>query len=165
MAAVRATTRACWPVRVTWSRQASRLGVQPVPTPAPDQPSPGRGARPARASRPGAGLVRARCASPGLSDGGSVLIVVQQPIERLLAIANGVSGGAVADVAADQVVHVIPAVDRLSQQALAVQDVQVPGSLPQAGACQGGGGVAVDGGTRMQAEARKNFCWSGSRCR
>ena len=94
---------------------------------------------------------------PGLSEGSGVLVVVQQPIQRLFAIGNGVIGGAVADVAADQVVHAIPAVARLGQESLAVQDVQVPGSLPQAGAGQGGGSVAVDGGTRMQAEALEEF--------
>ena len=96
-----------------------------------------------------AGAVR----QSGLSEGGGVLIVVQQPIECLLAIENGVSVGAAADVAADQVVHVVPVVARLGQEAHAMQDVQVPVSLPQAGAGQGGGGVPVNGGARMQAEA------------
>src|SRR5689334_16237095 len=53
--------------------------------------------------------------------------------------------------------HAVPVVARLGQEALAMQHVQVPGSLPQAGSGQGGGGVAVNGGTRMQAQALEEF--------
>ena len=74
-------------------------------------------------------MVRAWRARRASAIGGGVLVVVQQPVQRLVAVSGGVGGGAVLGVAADQVVHAVPAVAGLGQQALAVQGIQQPGRL------------------------------------
>jgi hypothetical protein len=45
-----------------------------------------------------------------------VLIVVQQAFQPMAAVGDGVCGGEVADVAADEVVHAIAAMAGLGQQ-------------------------------------------------
>lgn len=62
----------------------------------------------------------------GVSPGGAVLVVIQQ-----LFTANGSARGrAAAGVPADEIVHAVPEIASLGQQALAVQSVQVSGRFP-----------------------------------
>jgi hypothetical protein len=74
---------------------------------------------------------------------------------------GGAGGGAVPSVAADEVVHAVPAVSGLGQQALAMQGIQLPGSILQPGAGQRGGGVGVDRGARVQAQAAEEILLTG----
>ncbi|HMH93456.1 MAG TPA: hypothetical protein VK586_20545, partial [Streptosporangiaceae bacterium] len=60
----------------------------------------------------------------GLGAGRGVLVVVQHPAKRRGALGGRVGGGPVGGVAADQVVHAVPAVPGLDEQPLAVQHVQ-----------------------------------------
>ena len=134
MAAVRATTRACWPARVAWSRQASRLArsarAHASACGAIGQVgNRGRRCWRGRPGRGGPGLA----GQAGLGDGGGVLVVVQQVPQRLVAVGGGVGGGEVPGVAADEVVHAVAAVAGLGQQALAVQGVQLPGGVLASG--------------------------------
>jgi hypothetical protein len=58
----------------------------------------------------------------------------------------------VAGVAAQQVMHAVPAVADLGQQSLPVQPVQQPGGFPHAGPGKRRGGPGVGGGARVQAQ-------------
>jgi transposase len=87
---------------------------------------------------------------------GGVLVVIQEPFQRLATGGGRVGGCAVRGVAADQVVHAVPAAADLGEQALAIQEVQVTGGLLRADTRQRGGGVAIDHRTWMQhQEAQK----------
>jgi ribosome-interacting GTPase 1 len=44
----------------------------------------------------------------------------------------------------DQVVHLVPVIDVLNQQAIAMQLVEIPGGLAERQTGEGGGGVRVD---------------------
>ena len=102
-------------------------------------------------------------ADQGVGAGGCVLVVVQQPLHRLLAA--GQAGGTVAGIAAQQVMHTVPAVASLGQQPLPVQPVQQRGGFVQAGPGQGRGGVRFDGGARVHAQQAEEPCRAGLRCR
>jgi hypothetical protein len=85
------------------------------------------------------------------SDRGGVLVVVEQPRDRLDGLRR--TGGA-ADEFPDQVMHPVPiAVSR--QQAGSVQSAQEPFGLAQRQAGEGTSGVAVEASVRMQGEKPK----------
>ena len=81
--------------------------------------------------------------------------------EPFITVGGEFNGGAVLGVAADEVVHAVTAVADLGQQALAVQGVQVIAGLPQADTGQGGGGVDIDRGAGVQAEAAEEPSLAG----
>ena len=152
--AVRATTRACWPVRVAWSRQASRLARSARAhasargrsgrsgTAAGGEVSGGRGG-------PGPGLA----GQAGLGEGGGVLVVVQEPAQGGVSLGGGVGGGQGPGVLADQVVQPVPAAGGLGEQVLVVQGRQAAAGGAQIGVIERGGGVGVDVGARVQPQA------------
>jgi hypothetical protein len=70
--------------------------------------------------RAGAGLT----GQAFLGQGGSVLVIIQQPPQRLLPAR--VSDCMVAGIAAQQIMHAVPAVPALGQQPLPVQAIQQP---------------------------------------
>src|SRR6185437_760267 len=74
-----------------------------------------RGAR--QLASPGGGPVLGKLA---LGDGGGVLVVVQQEIQRSLAVSCTLGGTEILRVPADKVMHAVPAVASLDQQALAM---------------------------------------------
>src|ERR1019366_6410392 len=76
---------------------------------------------------------------PGAS--GGVLVVVKQPFQCLLPAVGRVGGGEILGVATDQVVHAVPAMARLGQQALALQGIQLTVGLVKAAVGQGSGCV------------------------
>ena len=129
MAAVSATTRACWPVLVAWSRQASRLARRPVPRPAPAPVGQvGDSGRTAPAGGPGRG---GPAGDAGLGAGGGVLVVVQQPGDGTVAVVGRVGGGQVPGVARGSGRACRTGRGRLGQQVLIVQGVQAAAGVRQ----------------------------------
>ncbi len=89
----------------------------------------------------------------GVGEGGGVLVVIQQPGGGQLPVTVRVKPiGEGAGVLADQVVQPVPALGQLGEQVLVVQGLQAAAGGGQVGAVQGGGGVAVDVGARVQPE-------------
>jgi len=98
-----------------------------------------------RGGRAGAGLAG--------DEGGGVLVVIQQPGGRQLPVPVRIQAiGQDAGVLADQVTHPVPPVGEHGQQVLVVQRLQAMAGDGQLGAVQGGSGVAVDLGARVQAQ-------------
>ena len=84
---------------------------------------------------------------------GGVQVVVQQPVDRGLVFGGTVGGGQARACSRMQVVQAVPAAGRFADQVVVVQLAEVlPGGV-QVGAVQGRGGVGVDVGARVQAEA------------
>ena len=146
-------TRACWPVAVAWSRQASRLArsarAQASACSRPTRAGTAAGIVPSA----GAGAGRALAGDEGVGAGGGVLVVIQQPGGGLVPVTVRVNAlGQGAGVLADQVVQPVPAPRQLGEQVLVVQGLQAAAGGRQAGAVQGGGGVGVDVGAGVQPE-------------
>ena len=146
-------TRACWPVPVAWSRQASRsgaLGAGPGQRLLRLGQGGNRGRdRAVRRGESGAGLA----GDEGVGAGGGVLVVIQQPGGGIVPVPVRVQAvGQGAGVLADQVVQPVPALGRLGEQVLVVQGLQAAAGGRQIGAVQGGGGVGVDVGAGVQPE-------------
>ena len=146
-------TRACWPVPVAWSRQASRLArsarAQASACSRPARAGTAAGTAPSAGAGRGAGLA----GDEGVGAGGGVLVVIQQPgggpsrsPVRVQAVGQG------AGVLADQVVQPVPALGRLGEQVLVVQRLQAAAGSGKIGAVQGGGGVGVDVGAGVQPQ-------------
>ena len=99
----------------------------------------------------------------GVSAGGhgGVQIVVQQPVDRGLPVRGVVAGGKSPGMLAEQVVQAVSAAGRLADQVLVMQLAQAsPGSW-QVGVVQDRGGVDVDLGAGMQAQAAEQALLAG----
>ena len=66
-------------------------------------------------------------------------------------------------VLADQVVHPVPAPGRLGEQVVVGQGLQAAAGSGEAGAAQGGGGIAVDVRAGCSPSRRSSRCWPGTR--
>ena len=146
-------TRACWPVAVAWSRQASRLARSARAQASACSRSARSGTAAGIAPSAGAGRGAGLAGDEGVGAGGGVLVVIQQPgggtvpvTVRIQAIGQG------AGVLADQVVQPVPALGRLGNQVLVVQRLQAAAGGGKISAVQGGGGVAVDVGAGVQPQ-------------
>ena len=84
---------------------------------------------------------------------GGVQVVIQQPAGGGVAGGGVVGGGQGTGVLAEQVVQPVAAAGGLGDQVLAVQGLQAAARGGQAGAIQRGGGVGVDVGAGVQAQA------------
>ena len=82
-----------------------------------------------------------------------VLVVVQQPAQPRRRLGGGVGGGQGPGVLADQVVQPVPAAGGLGDQVLVVQGLQAAAGGAQIGLVQRGGGIGVDVGAGVQAQA------------
>ncbi len=98
----------------------------------------------------------------GVSAGGGVLVVIQQPGNRVSVLLRVNAVGQGAGVLADEVVRPVAALGRLAQQVLVVKGLQAPAGGGQATAVQGGGGVLVDIFAGMQAEPSEQPLLIGS---
>src|SRR4029077_16904883 len=121
--------------------QAGPLGAGPGQRLLPAGPDGNPGRDPALRNGRGRAAV---AADEGVSAGGGVLVVIQQPTSGILAVPVRVSpAGQGAGVLADQVMHPVPALSRFGQQVLVIQSLQAPARGLDIGAVQRGGGVAV----------------------
>jgi hypothetical protein len=110
-----------------------------------------------RAARRAARRRRALDGGPGrevpASGPGGMQVVIQQPGDGSVPGGRVIGGRQGAGVLADQVVEPVPAAGGLGDQVLVVEGLQAPARGGHAGTIQRRGGIGVDVGTRVQAQA------------
>ena len=111
-----------------------------------------------RQRRPGVG------GAPGdVPPGGRsrVQVVIEQPVDGHLVVRGVLARGACPGVFAEQVVETVPTAGNFADQVVVVQLAEAPLGSVQIKAGQGGSGVGVDVGTRVQAEPAEQELLAG----